>query len=182
MKAAAITSTLLLALVMAIPASADTSLTMSSDQFDYIGQGQAWAYTDADGTFTARYDLTQHYLEIDVIGPSFSFWWYLEFAAADGQQLTTGTYTGCSRWPFQNAGEPGLSVSGMGRGCNQLCGSFTVHELSIGPGEQVNAMWITFTQYCECGTPGLYGDIRINSQTSPTEHATWGAVKELYRN
>ena len=184
MRITAIFAMALACLTAAIPARAETSLTMTSDQFDWVGGGKSYFYTDSDATFIAFYDTTQAYLRIDVDGPSLPCCgWLLFFEAADDQPLTTGFYAGCTRWPFQSAGEPALSVSGEARGCNTLCGEFTVHELDM-VGQQVNSVWISFEQHCgnPCVSPGIYGDIRINSTASPTEHATWGAIKAFYRD
>ena|SRR5258708_6858256 len=98
-----------------------TSLTLNSDPGDYIGQGQFLFFTPADGSFSAQQNFDQV--------ASFSFnspthFWHLDFAAANSQLLTVGTYTGAARFPFQSSSQPGLSVYGDGRGCNTLTGSF----------------------------------------------------------
>lgn len=62
----------------------------------------------------------------DVEGPDGTYW-SADFTPAAGDVLAPGTYTDATRFPFNGTG-PGLSVSGSGRGCNTLTGSFTVKQ------------------------------------------------------
>src|ERR1041385_3842107 len=101
----------------------NTGLIMDSPQGDYIGAGQNYYYTPADGTFSANKNYDN--------GVSVSFSnsghnWWLDFAAPGNALLTPGTYSGAVRFPFQASTQPGLSVAGDGRGSNTLTGSFTV--------------------------------------------------------
>src|SRR5439155_1363081 len=58
--------------------------------------------------------------------PGFGEFWSTDFAAPDGATLVPGTYEGAVRFPFQGPGQPGLDISGDGRGSNTLTGRFTV--------------------------------------------------------
>lgn len=160
-------------LVQAMPAAAQvTSLTLASDQGDYIGGGQALSYAAADGTFTALVN-TSNGISISFRTPGFEHFWDLDFAAPAGALLRPGTYVNATRYPFQAAGAPGLSVTGDGRGCNMLTGSFTVSQVVYGPGNTVAAFDATFEQHCEGLAPALRGQIRYNANvalylTAPT--------------
>ncbi len=59
---------------------------------------------------------------------------------------------------LEDPGHPGLDVSGDGRGCNTLCGSFQIHELEVN-GTQLERLAATLEQNCECGTSTLRGCI-----------------------
>jgi hypothetical protein len=147
----------------ALPAAAQvTSLSMTSDAGDYIGQGQTYLYTPADGTFDAQVG-DDNSVRFFFNTATFSHWWGLEFAAANAAQLTLGSYPNAVRYPFQPAGVPGLSVSGDGRGCNTLTGSFQVLQVVYGPGNTLAAFHATFEQHCEGATPALRGEIRYNA-------------------
>ena len=139
-----------------------TSLTMNSDSGDYIGQGQFYFFTPADGNFTASQNYDQG-VSLSFGTPNFSEWWNLDFAAPNNQLLTVGTYSGAARFPFQASNQPGLSVDGDGRGCNTLTGSFTVLEVSYGSGTAINSFDAIFEQHCEGETPALRGEIRYNA-------------------
>lgn len=148
-----------------------TSLTMNSDPGDYIGGGQFYYYTPADGAFSAQ--SSPQVITISFNTPNFSDWWYLNFAAPSGQSLIPGSYPGAARYPFQTANQPGLSVYGEGRGCNTLTGSFQVLQSSFDSSGNVLAFDATFIQYCEGGTAALRGEIRYNATvavniTAPT--------------
>ena len=161
-------------------AAAETSLTMQSSLGEYVGQGATYNYSATDGIYEAVSWDNGESVNISVIGPSFSFWWYIDFGLLPGNVLAPGTYTGCTRYPF-NSTEPGLSIGGNGRGCNTLSGSFTVHEIVFGADENVTSLWISFSQNCENFGPLLTGDIKINASPVPVESASWGKIKSLYR-
>ena len=150
-----------------------TSLTMVSDSGDYIGGGQFYYFTSADGNFTQQGSSTQH-VSIDFTTPSFAQWWYLDFAAPSGQSLAPGNYTGATRYPFQASNQPGLSIVGDGRGCNTLTGSFQILQASFDSVGNVLVFDATFVQYCEGGTAALRGELRYNASvvinvTAPTK-------------
>jgi heat shock protein HslJ len=133
-------------------AAASGYVTMVSESGDYIGQGIARTYRS-----NITYSLTETSAHV-AAGP-FTF----DFVAPDGQSLTPARYSDATRYPFQEAGEPGLDVSGDGRGCNQLTGSFTV--LDLGP----DRVWIFYEQHCEGGDAAVFGEIRLGygEATSP---------------
>ena len=138
-----------------------TSLVLNSEAGDYIGGGQLLFFAEADGTFTAHQNAGTS-VSIAFNTPTFSHFWYVDFAAANGAALTVGTYTGALRFPFQG-NQPGLSVAGDGRGCNTLTGSFEVLEAVYGPADQVISFRATFEQHCEGFSPALRGEIRYNA-------------------
>jgi hypothetical protein len=149
-----------------------TSLTMMSDPGDYIGGGQFYFYTPADGTFSAQGTYGQP-VTLSFNTPSYEHWWYLDFAAPNNQPLTVGTYTGAVRFPFQATNQAGLSVYGDGRGCGTLTGSFQVLEATYGAANDIQSFDATFEQHCEGGTSALRGEIRYNANvvvdiTAPT--------------
>lgn len=159
---------LLAVFAFSIPAHAQvTSLTMTSDPGDYIGGGQTYIYTEADGQFGAQVNSDQS-VSLSFITPNYTHWWYLDFAAANGVPLTVGTYAGAVRFPFQGANQPGLSVYGDGRGCNTLTGTFQVLEATYGPANDVLSFDAIFEQHCEGSAPALRGEIRYNASSTVT--------------
>jgi hypothetical protein len=161
-------------LAQVAPAAAQvTSLSMTSEPGDYIGLGQTYLYTPADGTFNARAGNGNNSVSISFNTPTFDHFWYLDFAAPNGAPLTPGTYLNATRWPFQEPSSPGLSVAGDGRGCNMLTGSFQVLQAEYGPADTLVAFEATFEQHCEGFAPALRGQIRYNANvalylTAPT--------------
>src|SRR5262245_41972801 len=142
--------------------AAQTSLSMSSDPGDYIGGGQQYFYSSSDGVFTARRNFDNG-VSVSFNTPTFSHFWYLDFAAPFEQPLTIGVYTGATRFPFQDPSEPGLAVYGDGRGCNTNTGSFEVREIVYGTGDVITSFRAFFEQHCEGGLPALRGEIRFNA-------------------
>lgn len=151
--------------VPAHPAAGATFLYFDSQPGDYIGGGLERTWTPAEGSFSA----TTNYdggVSIDFDGGS--DWWYLDFAPPQGgEQLGVGTYEDAERFPFQSPTRPGLSVSGSGRGCNELSGRFVVLEIEITPGGDVERFAADFEQHCEGGPAALLGSIRFNAESVP---------------
>jgi hypothetical protein len=139
------------------------SLAMTSDPGDFVGGGQSFGYdTDAGDAFGVSVFGEGNFIRFSVQGANGDFW-NLDFAAADGAPLTPGTYTGATRASFRAPGEPGLDVSGVGRGCNTLTGSFTVTAVSLsGPNSTyVERFDASFEQHCEGSEPALRGEIHV---------------------
>ncbi len=101
-------------------AAAITALTLDSDRGNYIGQSDYYSYTLDTGKFRASRvypdnPSSNNAIQINYYDGVKS--WYLSFAAPFNAPLTAGTtYTGAARFPFQTSNQPGLDVSGDGRG------------------------------------------------------------------
>ncbi|MFJ9150416.1 hypothetical protein ACIRP7_20570 [Streptomyces sp. NPDC102270] len=176
------TATLGLALAMAIGTTgllsgteahalpvAQGSFSFSGDEGDYISGGQSYAYTTASqDRMNVSGNTDNRVVSVSVDGAN-GDWWYLDLAAPAGKTLTPGTYTGATRYPFNDATEPGLSLSGNGRGCNQLTGTFTISAVEFGPQGYVKKLDADFVQHCEGGTPAARGEIHIENPAPPAE-------------
>ncbi len=147
--------------------SAQTVLMMQGDSGDWIGRGSYYFYSQADGTFDAQRNI-KNGASISFHTPDYSVIWSLDFAAANNQLLTAGKYAGATRYPFQDAGVPGLSVSGDGRGCNTVLGSFEIREINYGPNDEIISFWAAFEQHCEGAVPALRGEILYNADAPNT--------------
>ncbi|MGD8572720.1 MAG: hypothetical protein PVH98_09670, partial [Gammaproteobacteria bacterium] len=134
-------------------------LYMISQPGDYIGQGQEFNIDSSTATFTPQ----RNYDNGVTVAVSGDTWWYLDFAAPGDVELTQGAYEGAVRFPFQSITQPGLDVSGNGRGCNTLTGKFTVWEVVYNTDGTIGQFAADFEQHCEGVEPALFGAIRINS-------------------
>ncbi|MEH1772880.1 DUF4347 domain-containing protein [Nostoc sp.] len=133
--------------------AAITTLILDSDRGNYIGQSDYYSYTPATGNFGASRAYPTNtssnnavrvtYTEPGTGGKS----WDLSFAAPFNAPLTAGTtYTNAARFPFQATNQPGLSVSGDGRGYNSLTGEFTVNQIIYGVGSEILSFDATFRE------------------------------------
>jgi hypothetical protein len=121
--------------------------------------------TTSTGGFTVSRNFDNG-VTIQFFGNQLGNFWTLDFAAVGNAQLEVGLYEGATRFPFQAANEPGLSVSGDGRGCNTLTGRFEVIEVTYGLTGEVESFAADFEQHCEGLPPALIGSIRFNSDTA----------------
>ena len=145
-------------------AAAESTLTLDSDQGDYIGQGQSYLYTDENAAFSysRNYD-NGISVRIQNLPGEPSLWWYFDMAAPGDVEIQPGTYPDAERWPFQAAEKPGLSFSGQGRGCNKLSGSFEVYEVTYESDGSITSLAASFVQHCENATPALRGELVFNT-------------------
>ncbi|GAA2280977.1 hypothetical protein GCM10010234_17490 [Streptomyces hawaiiensis] len=179
---ARVTATLALALAMAtgttgllsgteahaLPVT-EGSFSFSGDEDDYISGGRSYAYTTASqDRMNVSGNSDNRVVSVSVDGAN-GDWWSLDLAAPSGKALTPGTYTGATRYPFNDGTEPGLSLSGNGRGCNQLTGTFTISAVEFGPQGYVKKLDATFVQHCEGGTAAARGEVHIENPAPPAE-------------
>ena len=125
------------------------SVQFSGDQGDYISQGRSWSFGPPAESIqvTASRSLVTFSTRD----------WYGAFTAPPGQELVAGArYDGARRYPF-NDSAPGLSISGDGRGCNELSGTFTVNRIEFDSAGTLRAFEVTFEQHCEHFVPALRG-------------------------
>jgi len=153
--------------LVALPAAAQTegSLTLTSEQGDYVGGGQSLSFDSSSAAFSSSYDGSQ--LTISAFPFAGSFW-YVVLAAPPGQALEPGVYEGAVRATSRGPGQPGIDVFGDGRGCNATSGRFVVSQAVYGPHNYVQEFAATFEQHCESSTaPALFGEVRVTNPPPP---------------
>jgi hypothetical protein len=101
--------------------------------------------------------------------------WTAEFGAPAGEVLTEKQYLGATRYGF-NGSSPGMSVFGQSRGCNQLTGKFTVHDLKRSAQGDLLRLDLGFTQFCDGSDAPLRGRLRLHAGP---DHVRPGAVTSL---
>ena len=142
----------------------------TSSPSSWVGQGETVTVTPTDGfafNVNRNFDNGVSFAINDFLtNPDFqkTRWWYLDFAAPFNALLTVGYYDHATRWPFQDAENPGLSFSGNGRGNNMLTGFFEVLEAVYDVDGTVLKFAADFTQFDE-GFADWWnkGAIRFNS-------------------
>ncbi len=145
------------------------SFAFSGDEGDWISGGQSYAYSTASqDRMDISADTANNSVRLGLDGAN-GDWWSLDLAAPSGETLAPGTYTGATRHPFNEPTEPGLSLSGNGRGCNTLTGEFTIADVEFGPQGYVKKLDATFEQHCEGGTTASRGEIHINNPAPPAQ-------------
>ncbi|HEV7223314.1 MAG TPA: hypothetical protein VGN42_11480, partial [Pirellulales bacterium] len=146
--------------------AATTSLDMHSQPGDYIGAGAAYHLTPATGAFgVSSRSANDSQITFNYQEPNLGQWWYVEFAAPNGTTLVPGVYEGAARAAFHPPNQPGLDVSGDGRGSNTLTGSFTITEAVYDASGNVLRFDATFVQHSEGAAAALTGEIKYNAVT-----------------
>lgn len=149
----------------------DTSVWFSSQNGDYIGQGATASFVTPTAGITARGDAGYASVSVD---DQAGGWWTADFAAPPGEKLAPGTYNNAVRAPFREAGQPGLSFTGSGRGCNTVLGEFTVNTIGTAPDGTIAALDVSFIQHCESSPEALSGRVRFRAgaASSPVASTT----------
>lgn len=133
---------------------------MISSAGDYIGGGTNRFYHP--GNASIRIGGTAATVTVDVSGGNLGDYFDFTFAAPPGRIMVEGVYERAMRWPFHEAGRPGIDVSGDGRGCNTISGRFEVKRLATDARGRVDSLWVVYEQHCEGGTAALFGEVRYN--------------------
>ena len=150
------------------PTDYSSLATLYTQPGDYIGYCTSQYLTLAEGDFSASYE-PGHVNVVFEGGPN---WWTFDFSALPGRELVPGAYRQAMRYP-PYPGQPGLTVSGQGRGCNTLTGQFTVYEADFGNNGEVRRFAADFAQHCEGAGAALYGTVRYHSSLPPP---TWNPL------
>jgi hypothetical protein len=126
----------------------------NGDAGDYIFSGME---TITQGQWSATSSSTNVHVSVTPTDPSQGLWWDLYFDSSQlSMPLAPQVYTEAERWPFESPGHPGLDVSGDGRGCNTVTGSFQIEDLTLTSGT-LTSFTATFEHHCEGGTPAVRG-------------------------
>lgn len=137
-----------------------SSLVMSSEPGEYIGQGQNYNLTDNDGTFTAEVNFFNGIL-FNYSGPLGSF--TIEMSRIGHQGLIIGPYPNATRFPFHSIVRNGFDATGFGRVCDKSFSDFTVLDIEIDQSNEVVFFVAEFEQHCESiAAPALTGLITYN--------------------
>lgn len=167
-------------LTLIITGSANASFIFSLDSSprSFIGQGLQFTVNDVDDGYIFEHrPFFNNALGFDIysrnsfFGPDFMFGdpnprfdWSLELAAPFSEVLSVGFYDNAARWPFQDDDQPGLTLSGNGRGNNTNSGFFNILDISYLPDGALNSIAVDFTQF---GSSSLErrvdGKLRYNS-------------------
>lgn len=143
------------------------TLSFSGDAGDWITGGASYSYSTDGGDGLSVFSSTGSTVAVSLRGYN-GDWWNLNLDAPGSEVLAPGTYSSATRYPFNGAG-PGLSLSGNGRGCNTLTGSFTITNAVFGPKGYVQTFDATFEQHCEGGTAAARGEVHIANPPPPPE-------------
>lgn len=158
---AGVSDTLSLTVMRAPPAGGpqSTFLAYTSTPGDYIGGGASARMDVDDGQWEVQWLPYPGVIRLEYDGAGGS--WNLALAAPEGSALEVGTYEEATRWPFQEPAAPGLDFSGNGNGCNQLGGSFTIHDIAVDHEGRLHRLHASFRQHCEYFDAYLDGEVAL---------------------
>jgi hypothetical protein len=136
-----------------------TAATMLSEG-EYIGGTAQRLYHPGNGSISVGG--TEGYISVAVSGGTHGDSYSMSFAAPDGGGFSPGLYEGAQRTPFRDAGRPGISISGSGRGCNTITGRFDIKDIHFDENGSVDRLWLVYEQHCEGGANALFGEVLLN--------------------
>jgi Calx-beta domain-containing protein len=170
-----------LAFVSVSAAIPRTFLTLNSQPGDYIGQGQQYSFTPADGTFTI---IPTYANGIEMVFRSFdgTQFWELMVGPGGTQKLLHSVYEGATEYEFQSQPMPWIEFFGDGRGCDRDRGRFLISDLSFTATGDVARFAADFEQHCEGAAPALYGSLRYQSSVTAIPRVSVGNATVLKGN
>jgi hypothetical protein len=83
------------------------------------------------------------------------------FSTPSGGRFETKEYTAAQRWNMADPGNAGLEVSGDGRGCGDIVGSFKVSDVVYEADGSVSKLKATFIQLCDDSKLPARGSIEL---------------------
>ena len=139
-----------------------TELVLKGSPNSYLLGDTTLTLTPANGVFALQTRGSTG-IQVNFNGAGLEFW-ILNFSTERliRRDLTPGYYPDAMRWPFEDAGHPGLDVGGEGRGCNEETGNFTILDSKIDfttGTPTVLSFAATFEDHCEGGPAAVTGHI-----------------------
>jgi hypothetical protein len=133
-------------------------LFFNGDAQDYIHPGME---TISVAGWQASYSTFEVNVNVSTSAQSSGTTWMLDFSTSQlNQPIAAQVYVNAERAPFAASGHPGLEITGDGRGCNTIAGSFQIQTLQVN-GSTLQSFTATFEQHCEAGTAALRGCVHF---------------------
>ncbi|MBE1608418.1 hypothetical protein [Actinopolymorpha pittospori] len=137
------------------------SVTMSRES-----SGANLQFDDTNAVLTNS--STSSLVKLDVSGGPTGSSFDLEFQAPTKTTMAAGWYPDAQRYPFQEAGRPGMSVTVGSSGCNEVTGSFEVRDIAWSSGT-LTKLWLLYEHHCEGGERADFGEIRFGMPAASTD-------------
>ena len=154
-----------------------TSLSVNSDARDFIGQGIPRVAHPGGAQASAVRDTYGHggvAMGATVGGEGIS----VEVAPAPDEALRPHNWTQIERYPFQDPGRAGLTVSAGNRLCNQSTGRVEVLDAAFEADGTPKRLWAIFDHHCEGGRSSAFGEVRWNAWVpDAAAHVTPGILR-----
>ncbi len=153
---------LALAAPSAAQAASTGSVTMVSQEGDFLGAGQQYLFDSATGSVSLEGSLKWAGVKVsggnDLTGYGFDF----EFVPPSGGQLQDGEYVGARNFPGGPADLPGISITGDGRACDNYYARFLIKDIHAESSGKLDRLWLLYENRCDTPDhPALFGEIRI---------------------
>jgi hypothetical protein len=137
------------------------TLSFSGDAGEFISSGKSWSLQSP----TQQTRLTQNGpgdLQISFGHGEREF--DASFSTDSGKRFETKAYGGAERWGFASDGHAGLEISGDGRACNGIVGSFSVTNIEYTPDGKISRFAASFVQRCDDAKLSARGTIDIRAR------------------
>jgi hypothetical protein len=85
------------------------------------------------------------------------------FSTGSDKGFETRKYSEAQRWNMADAGHPALEVSGDGRGCGEIDGSFTVSKIEYSANGDISKFAATFLQLCDGSQFPARGNVELTA-------------------
>jgi|GEM_PF-6272866 len=114
----------------------------------YVSPVQGWTFSASGGNRVLQFGMG----EITPPGTYYGGNWNLDLAAPVGRTLIPGLFENAVRYSFNNLNQPGLTLSGNGRGNSSISGFFKILDAKYAANGSLEFFDVTFTQFDEQNT------------------------------
>ncbi|WP_141662850.1 hypothetical protein [Streptomyces sp. Wb2n-11] len=148
----------------AVPApAAVTAYSFTSAEGDPVGGGRSATYRAPADTITLRAgqdDPDALWVSVFHEGEE----WDIHLAPPRGEKLRPGVYRDAENAGTRTGRAPGLDVRQTGTTCQEVYGTFTVHQIERDASGAVTLLEANFNQSCEAAdAPALRGNVRYHA-------------------
>ncbi len=126
-------------------------------QNEYVSDGSNHQFDLANSTMEIT-KINKNAIVLDILSNGAN--WSVAIAGPEGKKLKSTAYRDAIRYDFQGPEQNGLEISGDGRGCGELTGSFVVEEI-IYEADKISKIKASFLQYCDEAKEKLTGQFSL---------------------
>jgi hypothetical protein len=133
-------------------------LSVAGEPGEYISSGKTLLFSSPSFRVTVAQP-SRGYIRIHFERENLEF--DASFSTAAGESFTVSEYPSAQRSEMTDAGHPGMEISGDGRGCSDISGSFRVNDVAYDQDGIISKFAATFIQVCDTAKFSARGVVEV---------------------
>jgi hypothetical protein len=134
-------------------------LTIAGEQGEYISSGHTLIFASPSNKVTVtQQGVGNLHIRFERGESEFD----ASFSTPAGERFEAREYNSAQRWNMADAGHPALEISGDGRGCGDIAGSFLVNNVGYDLDGSISKFSATFRQLCDDSKIESRGSVELS--------------------